>query len=57
MTTQDQSQGETRRDLDWFMPSYRVIALHPLLPYYAVKKLVAPDELRAGTYIGRRTSL
>jgi hypothetical protein len=56
-TMQDQSRGRTRWDLYWFRPSWRVIALHPVLLYYAVEKLVAPDELRAATYIGWRTAL
>jgi hypothetical protein len=51
MTMQDQSQGRTRQDLDWFRPSRRVITLRPILLYYAVERLVAPDELRAATYI------
>jgi hypothetical protein len=43
---QDQSQGRRRRDLDYFMPSRSVIALRPVLLYYAVEKLVVVDELR-----------
>jgi hypothetical protein len=57
MTTQDQSQGGTRQDLDWFNLSRGVIALHPVLLYYAVEKLVDPDELWVTTYIGQRTGL
>jgi hypothetical protein len=51
MTIQDQSQGGTRQGLDWFRPSWRVIALRPVLLYYTMKKLVAPNELWATTYI------
>jgi hypothetical protein len=54
---QDQSQGGTLIDLDWFRPSRRVIALRPVLLYYAMEKLVAPDELWATTYIDWRTTL
>jgi hypothetical protein len=42
---QDQSQRGTRRDLDWFRPFQRVKVIRPLLLYYAVKRLVAPDML------------
>jgi hypothetical protein len=48
---QDQSQRGTRRDLDWFRPFQRVKVIRPLLLYYAVKRLVAPDMLQAATYI------
>jgi hypothetical protein len=48
---QDQSQGGTWRDLDWFMPSQIVIALSPVLLYYVVERFVAPDVLRAAIYI------
>jgi hypothetical protein len=48
---QDQSQRATQRFLDWFKPSQRVIALRPILLYYAVEKLVALDELWVATYI------
>jgi hypothetical protein len=48
---QDQSQGGRWQDLDWFRPSRGVIALRPILLYYAAKKLVILDELRAATYI------
>jgi hypothetical protein len=48
---------KTQRGLDWFKPSWRVIALHPALLYYAMKRLVAPDELWAATYIDCRTAL
>jgi hypothetical protein len=48
---QNQSQERTRRNLDWFKPSQSVIALHPVLLYYAMENLVAPDELRAATFI------
>jgi hypothetical protein len=34
-----------RRGLDWFRPSQRVISLYLVSLYYAVEKLVAPDEL------------
>jgi hypothetical protein len=54
---QDQSQGRTWRYLDWFRPSRRVIALRLILLYYIVEKLVAPDELRAATYINYGTTL
>jgi hypothetical protein len=54
---QDQSQGGTRRGLDWFKSSRRVIAIHLVLLYYAVKKLVAPDDLQAVIYIVWRTVL
>jgi hypothetical protein len=54
---QDQSQVGTRRGLDWFMPSRRVIALRPVLLYYAVEKSVVPDELRTATCIDWRTAL
>jgi hypothetical protein len=48
---------KTRRYLDWFRPSRRVITLHPVLLYYAVKEFVAPNELWAATYIDWRTTL
>jgi hypothetical protein len=51
---------KTRWDLDWFRLSQRVIALRPVLMYYAVKKfikLVAPDELQSVTYIDWRIDL
>jgi hypothetical protein len=48
---------KTQRGLDWFKLSWRVIALHPALLYYVVKRLVAPDELWAATYIDWRTGL
>jgi hypothetical protein len=48
---------KTRRGLDWFRSSRRVIALRPVSLYYAVKKLVVPDELWAATYIVKRTAL
>jgi hypothetical protein len=51
VTTQNQSQGRTRWDLDWFRPSQKVIAIYSVLLYYVVKKLVASDELRAATFI------
>jgi hypothetical protein len=41
--------------LDWFRPSCGVIALHPVLLYYAIK-FDAPDRLQAATYIIRRTA-
>jgi hypothetical protein len=50
-TMQNQSQERTRRNLDWFKPSQSVIALRPVLLYYAMENLVAPDELRAATFI------
>jgi hypothetical protein len=48
---------KTWRGLDWFSLSRRVITLRSVLMYYTVKKLVAPDELRAATYIDWRTAL
>jgi hypothetical protein len=48
---------KTRRCLDWFRPSQRVIALHPVSLYYTVEKLVVSDELLAATYIVKRTTL
>jgi hypothetical protein len=36
---QDQSRGWTRRVLDWFRSSRRVIVIHPVLLYYVVEKL------------------
>jgi hypothetical protein len=48
---------KTRRDLDWFRLSRRVIGIRPVLLYYAVEKLVAPDELYTATYIVKRTVL
>jgi hypothetical protein len=50
-TTQDQSQGRIRQDLDCFRPSGGVITLRLVLLHYAVKKLVVPNELRAATYV------
>jgi hypothetical protein len=45
--------------LDWFIPFRGVIALRSVLLYYAVEKyeLLAPDVLRAVTFIVRRTGL
>jgi hypothetical protein len=40
-----------------FWPSQRVIALRLVSLYYAVKKLVVPNELQAATYIVKRTVL
>jgi hypothetical protein len=40
--------------LDWFRPSYGVIAHIQFLLYYAIK-FDAPDRLRAATFIVRRT--
>jgi hypothetical protein len=48
---------KVRQDLDWFRPSQKVIALHPVSLYYVVGELVAPDELWAATYIDWRTAL
>jgi hypothetical protein len=48
---------KARQGLDWFRPSRRVIALRPVSMYYAIEKLVVPDELRAATYIDWRTTL
>jgi hypothetical protein len=48
---------ETMRFLDWFRPSQRVIDLRPVSLYYAVEKLVAPDELWVASYIDWRTAL
>jgi hypothetical protein len=50
-TMQHQSQGGTRRGLEWFRSSQRVIAIRLELLYYAVEKLVAPAELWAATYV------
>jgi hypothetical protein len=50
MTTQDQSR-KTRRGLDWFRPSRRVIALRPVSLCYVVKKLAVSDKLWIATYI------
>jgi hypothetical protein len=54
---QDRSQEGTRQNLDWFRPSRGVIDIRPILLYYAVEKLVTPDELRAATYIVQITAL
>jgi hypothetical protein len=51
VTTQDQSQEKHNDVLDWFMPSQRVIVLRPVSLYYALEKLITPDELRVTTYI------
>jgi hypothetical protein len=48
---------KARRGLDWSRPSRRVIAIHPVSLYYAVRELVTPDELQAATYIYWRTAL
>jgi hypothetical protein len=40
-----------------FQATSKVIALCPVSLYYAVKKLVALDELWAATYIVKRTVL
>jgi hypothetical protein len=48
---------KTRQDIDWFRPSRKVIALRSILLYYAMEKLVAPDELRVTTYIDWRIAL
>jgi hypothetical protein len=48
---------KARRDLDWFRLSRRVIVLHPISLYYAMEKLVAPNELRAANYIDCRIVL
>jgi hypothetical protein len=48
---------KTRRGLDWFRPSRRVIAICPVSLYYAMEKLVALYELRAATYIVKRIAL
>jgi hypothetical protein len=48
---QDQFQGGTWQDLDWFRPSQEVITLRLVLLYYAVEKLVAPDVLQAAIYV------
>jgi hypothetical protein len=46
-----------QRGLDWFRPSRRVIALCLVSLYYAVEKLVVPDELWGATYIDWRIVL
>jgi hypothetical protein len=48
---------KTRKDSYWFRPSRSIIAIHPVLLYYAVEKLIALDELWAATYIDWRTAL
>jgi hypothetical protein len=48
---------KTGRGLEWFSPSQRVIGLHQILLYYAVKKLVASDKLQVATYIAKRITL
>jgi hypothetical protein len=42
---------KTRQDLDWFMLSRRVIAIRPVLLYYAVEEFVTTNKLRGTTYI------
>jgi hypothetical protein len=57
---QDQSRGRTRQIFRLVQALRRVKPLRPVLLYYEVYKigcLVAPDELRAATYIVRRTAL
>jgi hypothetical protein len=46
-----------RRGWDWIRPSQRVLTLRPVSLYYAVEKLVVPDELRDVTYIDWITAL
>jgi hypothetical protein len=46
---------KARQGLDWFKPSRRVKVICPILLYYAVEKMVVPDELQAVTYIDLRT--
>jgi hypothetical protein len=41
---------KTRWGLDWFRPSRRVIVLYPVLLYYAMKRLVVPNELDCYLY-------
>jgi hypothetical protein len=48
---------KTLQGLDWSRPSQRVIVLYPVSLYYAVKKMVALNELRAAIYIVKRTGL
>jgi hypothetical protein len=48
---------KTLQGLDWFRPSQRVIAMHPVLLYYVVKGLVAPDKLWTAIYIDWKTAL
>jgi hypothetical protein len=43
-------------DLDWFRPSRGVIALRPVLLYYAMK-FDAPDRLQVATFIVQRRFL
>jgi hypothetical protein len=62
-TMQDQSQGRTRRVFRLVRALRRVKILRPVLLYYDEKVgwlggwFRAPDELRAATYIVRRTAL
>jgi hypothetical protein len=42
---------KAHRGLDWFRPSRGVIALRLVSLYYAVGKVITPNELRTVTYI------
>jgi hypothetical protein len=49
--------NKAQQCLDWFRLPRGVIVIRPVSLYYAVRELVAPDELRAATYIDWRIGL